>query len=232
MPTTTYQNRKPTRLADKCDPTSVSTNRISGRLQLFFHFSIIAATVLSYFLADKRLYLLLRRIPDFVVLTAELVTRFGLAGPYLIGSSFLFIVFRWIIRRRMLANRALLVMLSVSLGGAFNAILKFVFGRYRPKAFFRDGLYGFSYFETKYMVTSFPSGHSNTAAAVTVALCLIFPKYRTVFLAAGLLTVLSRLALGVHYLSDVIFGAYLGGITAYWVSVWMRRKGLSYQPNS
>ena len=61
---------------------------------------------------------------------------------------------------------------------------------------------------------SFPSGHTITAFAVAVSLSLSYPE-----LAAGLLfcaasVALSRILLGMHFLSDVVAGAILGASLA------------------
>jgi undecaprenyl-diphosphatase len=57
---------------------------------------------------------------------------------------------------------------------------------------------------------SFPSGHAQTAFAAAVYLALLFPRGAAAFLALAALVGLSRIALGVHYPSDVIAGAALG----------------------
>jgi undecaprenyl-diphosphatase len=58
--------------------------------------------------------------------------------------------------------------------------------------------------------SSFPSGHAQTAFAAAVYLALLFPRGAAAFLALAALVGLSRVALGVHYPSDVIAGAALG----------------------
>ncbi|KIH46874.1 PAP2 family protein [Ancylostoma duodenale] len=57
---------------------------------------------------------------------------------------------------------------------------------------------------------SFPSGHTTRAAMLATLCAAFFPKYR--FAAAGLtfLVGLSRVAMGRHYLSDVLAGLALG----------------------
>jgi undecaprenyl-diphosphatase len=57
---------------------------------------------------------------------------------------------------------------------------------------------------------SFPSGHAQTAFAAATYLALLYRRRAWIFLALAALVALSRVALGVHYPSDVIAGAFLG----------------------
>jgi membrane-associated phospholipid phosphatase len=91
-----------------------------------------------------------------------------------------------------------------------TTLLKELIGRQRPQ--FAEGGAG-------YESLSYPSGHSSgVAALVTIALVLAWPRLaptaRRVWLAAGvalvLLVGLTRMWLGVHFLSDVLGGWALG----------------------
>lgn len=69
---------------------------------------------------------------------------------------------------------------------------------------------------------SFPSGHSSTAAVIGVGLFLTLnKKYSWAFLFIPLIMGWSRIALFVHYPSDVLFGIIVGGLSmvgAYFLS--------------
>ena len=59
---------------------------------------------------------------------------------------------------------------------------------------------------------SFPSGHTMTAFAVWGTLFVGLPGLSHVYLVIAILIGLSRIFLGLHYPSDVLVGAVLGGI--------------------
>ena len=61
--------------------------------------------------------------------------------------------------------------------------------------------------------SSFPSGHSATAAAGALALSVFYPGFAPLLVVAGLLVILSRVYLGVHFPVDVLAGAAIGLLT-------------------
>jgi undecaprenyl-diphosphatase len=128
-------------------------------------------------------------------------------------SLFRYIVFLpvlvWLVRRRAWWTVAWLVT-AVVLIGPLNTLLKHYFGRVRPD--FAEG-------GARLESLSYPSGHSSgVATLVTVALVLAWPlmaaRARRLALAAGVALVvlvgLTRMWLGVHFLSDVLGGWSLG----------------------
>jgi membrane-associated phospholipid phosphatase len=131
-----------------------------------------------------------------------------------VGSSvFRFVLFLpvlvLLLLRRLFWTAAWMVS-AVVLVAPLTALLKEYFGRVRPD--FAEG-------GARYDSLSFPSGHSSgIATLVTVALILAWPLLATrarrwalvVGVALVVLVGLTRMWLGVHYLSDVLGGWALG----------------------
>ncbi len=62
---------------------------------------------------------------------------------------------------------------------------------------------------------SFPSGHTLHAVAFTAIACAHFPILAWALVPFTMLVAASRVILGLHYPSDVLVGAALGGLLAY-----------------
>jgi membrane-associated phospholipid phosphatase len=157
------------------------------------------------------------------------ISKLGLATLYLPFAAVCFLFFRFIKQRKVWSNRALFVFLSISVSGILVLIGKFIFGRYRPRMFLEEQLYGFQFFQLKGKLTSFPSGHASTIVALMLALYFISPKYRVIYFAIALVIVISRVLVCHHYLTDVVFGSYIAVVTTVWLKHFMEMKGLLIQ---
>src|ERR1700722_14190267 len=62
---------------------------------------------------------------------------------------------------------------------------------------------------------SFPSGHTITAFAVMVALGMFYPMMLPGLFFCAVSVAVSRILLGMHFLSDVTAGAAIGGALGY-----------------
>jgi undecaprenyl-diphosphatase len=69
---------------------------------------------------------------------------------------------------------------------------------------------------------SFPSGHTITAFAWAVPVALYFPDLMVGLYFCALSIAVSRILLGMHFLSDVIAGAIIGASLGYWAYLLLR----------
>lgn len=193
---------------------------------LLYSFPVfLAICALSYYTLDRPVAVYCRGLDKSVRDFFRTVTYLGVSTWYMAASAAMFAFFRFVRKREAWSNRGLLVFLSVSLSGIITDLIKFVLGRARPTLLFEKDWYGFYFFEIKYAFLSFPSGHAATVAALAAALYFMFPRYGFLYALGMLLVMASRVVIGSHYLGDVIFGAYLGAITALAVGRVMDSKG-------
>jgi membrane-associated phospholipid phosphatase len=157
------------------------------------------------------------------------LSKLGIASFYLICSAIVFVFFRFIRKREIWSNRALFVFLSISLSGVVVLVTKFIFGRYRPKMFFEEQLYGFDFFQVKGKITSFPSGHASTIVALMLSLYFISPKYRVIYFIIAFAIVISRVFVCHHYLTDVVVGSYVAAITTLCLKQFLDNSGVAIQ---
>ncbi|MFH1065714.1 MAG: phosphatase PAP2 family protein [Nanoarchaeota archaeon] len=93
--------------------------------------------------------------------------------------------------------------LSLVFAAALTYTIKYAVMRQRPEAIGIAAVIA----ATGY---SFPSAHSATAFSALPVMDKVFKKLIYVWFAVAVLIAFSRLYLGVHYLSDIIFGGMIG----------------------
>jgi undecaprenyl-diphosphatase len=120
-------------------------------------------------------------------------------------------------------QRCVWIFSAVAVSGLAANALKIVFGRARPRLIESD--YGMAWFRFGADWASFPSGHSNTAFAIALALAALWPGWRRPLLVAAAIVAASRVVIGAHYLSDTLAGAALAVLTTVLLQRWFRRKG-------
>jgi membrane-associated phospholipid phosphatase len=115
----------------------------------------------------------------------------GLSVVWLLGSDF------W-------KQRALILVVAILITAVIVLGIKFTVRRARP-----EGEWGKVYRSTD--PHSFPSGHAARAAMLAIMTLGLGPMWLGLLLVIWApLVILSRVAMGVHYLSDVLAGAFLG----------------------
>ncbi len=154
-------------------------------------------------------------VPELTLFFRKL-TLLGQSEWYLVPGILIFLVFRK--QNPALSRGSLFIFSSVALSGLAADLLKYLLPRARPAVYFHENIYGFKDFTLWHgwenSWNSFPSGHSATAFSAAAVFSILFPKFRFLFFSAAAIIALSRIAVGKHYLSDVIAGSFLGFGTA------------------
>ncbi len=137
----------------------------------------------------------------------KFITTLGDSGIFWVILSIILIIPK---RTRIIGITSILAIL---IGALFtNVILKNAVGRIRPYETYEQIIL----LAKRAMDYSFPSGHSCASfAAATTLMLMMKKKYAISFLILAILIAYSRLYLGVHYPSDVIFGVAIGIGAAY-----------------
>lgn len=180
--------------------------------------------VVSFIYWDIALMKYCRTLNPTIKKIADVTTTFEIATWYIVISFILYLIFLFIDKNKLNTMRSLFVFLSLSFTGIFITILKWIAGRHRPCDLFNHGYFGFDYFGVGYELTSFPSGHAQTAFTLATALTILSPRWGLpLFVIAGLVSI-SRIILTSHYLSDVIAGAGVGILCTLAVKYYFDRK--------
>ena len=180
------------------------------RIAAYIFTACLLLTILSYYFWDIPLTRYCQTLNRSIIDIFEIITALGITKWYLIASAVLYLFFGFIYKNKLQSMRALFVLCSLSLCGIVLHLIKWIAGRHRPIDLFNHGYFGFNYFGIGYELTSFPSGHAQTAFTLATALTILFPRWGIpAFLVAGAVGI-SRIVLTSHYLSDVIAGAGVG----------------------
>jgi membrane-associated phospholipid phosphatase len=126
----------------------------------------------------------------------------------------------------------LLCAVSFFIVEGLKTYLKIAFGRTWPESwmgphisFIRDGVYGFHPFHGGPAYTAFPSGHIAAICAIVFVLWACYPKFRPFYAIFVLVTAVALVVSNLHFVSDVIAGAFLG-ISVGWITIAIWRAGV------
>ena len=138
---------------------------------------------------------------------ARFVAHWG-DGPYVFGGLGLAYLLAWLGDQARLRQEVLITALIILAAILIVTLIKFVVRRQRPRP---PG----EFVTFQYDVYSFPSGHAARLAALAVSAIFFDPTLGWILIAITLSVAVARVAVGVHYLGDIIIGLALGVLVAW-----------------
>ena len=182
-------------------------------------FSLAAGLTLLasfYFDADAQAWIAQHQSTDMRTFMRG-ISRFGDWPEHVALGLILLVLAYW--RRSKKWMRILAAMiLACALAGAVARVVKISTGRARPSVQ-TEAAWNGPRFSSRY--NAFPSGHTAASAAFFATLAFASWRIGLGFLAIPLLIAFSRMYVAAHHLSDVVGGALVGMITAYFVGRWL-----------
>ena len=121
-------------------------------------------------------------------------------------------------------NYAFLIFSSVLSTGIIVNIFKVLIGRFRPIFFEALGITGFRPFSFEWAFNSMPSGHAAATFAGLIMVGMLAPKYKPLTWTLAIIVGVSRVCMGTHWPSDVIFGAFIGMVMADLIKYWAFKR--------
>jgi undecaprenyl-diphosphatase len=202
--------------------------------------AILLGSLVVALVFDHSITVFAQSWPESVRGALEQVTRYGESDWILIPAGVLFAVtalvalfVRWKLMRTLLWQFASLyafIFAGVGLPSLIATLAKRAIGRGRPAHFDQYGTLGFGPNWGDWTFQSFPSGHATTAFALAAVIGFVSPRWYAPGLLLAAAIAVSRVALGVHYTSDVVAGAILGVVGAYIVRLLFASRRWMFEP--
>ncbi len=189
--------------------------------------ALLAATLLSIFLVDRPLALLISeqlqgatQIARGITTGAEWIFAFAVS-KYLYAFVFLLIAVVLNVWKRSLTPARIWYFLggTLLLSRVISGTLKNVFERVRPFEFLKSRAPADFFVDGG---SAFPSGHAAFYLGLFFPLALLFPKLKWPLLGVAALAALSRVFELDHYLSDILGSALVAVLLVFLLAKWLR----------
>ena len=218
---------------------SADTKHLNRKDKIVIWSLLMAVAIFAILMAWPSLYNVLHQF-DIKALKSVNSNRFESLDPFFLlitnTSSMLCVIITCLIllagslmKKRALVLKGWQLLVTFLTSFVFIKTLKYLIGRDRPFITY-DFLDKLAHAESM----SFPSGHTFEAFAFATAVVLQFknPWLKYVIFLWAVLVGLSRMVLGMHYLSDVLGGLIFGILSGYFVHVLYRKNIMAAKVNT
>lgn len=120
-------------------------------------------------------------------------------------------------------SNVILIFCSIGFAGAIAWVLKTFIGRARPILYEALDFTGFFPPSFDWVFNSMPSGHTTVSFAALVMIGMLAPRFKPLTWMLAVLIGLSRVCVGAHWPTDVIFGAFIGMVAADFVKYALKK---------
>ena len=145
------------------------------------------------------------------------ISRYG-DWPEHVIAGLVLVAIAWFRGSKRWVHLGLTMIIACALAGVAARGVKIATGRARPSVKHELGWNG-PRLRAKY--SSFPSGHTAATTAFFGVVLFVRPRLGVCLLPIPLLIALSRMYVAAHYLSDVVFAAFLGVLCALVIVRWL-----------
>lgn len=153
------------------------------------------------------------------------ITQLGRNVIYMVILPLAALFFHFAKRNQLTSERLWFLFFCVLIPNIICGVLKVSLGRARPEWLFLADVYGFHGPDFNSNFWSFPSGHTTTVMGMAIGLLFLMPRYGLYFLTIGVIVAFSRVAIGQHYLSDVLSALYLTSLELAIIIPFTRKRG-------
>lgn len=163
-----------------------------------------------YLYIDQTVCLQTQQIRDQFYIPLRLLSIITSPGAQLPFWSLAFIFYLVIKKNR---EKSLFIYPILASMIASNTLIRFIkifVGRSRPDMLLISNIYEFKFLSFERFYSSFPSGHAATLASFMAIFAVKYPRQALFWIGLTIGLSLCRVYISAHYLSDVLFGSYLG----------------------
>ncbi len=186
---------------------------------------ILAA--LCYFFIDIPVAVYTKEMNVFSHKIAHFFSTLFSPTDLIINIPLIFLIAKIFWKKESFADPIKLLIFTLPLCYVIARFLKHMIPRYRPIDLFSHQAFGFHLMSKDVAELSFPSIYGCLVGAIAGAIACYAPKYSWHLLTAAFFISLSKVIIGMSYVSDVLIGVVLGALISQAMFIFIKKQNVS-----